>query len=180
MPALPRPFLRRPAPAQPAPKATPDRPLPARRPIPANQSRATAATAPSAPPRRKTWGDRLFPVKPGMVEPPWTRAISLIIIMTLVWEAIWFATYYFGSGPTAHNMQATWQATAAFFPFALAFSALGSIPGFFLMRSRIRHANQVEAEAHQQRQAQAHQRPADAPMSSRARRRHAAKRGGKR
>jgi hypothetical protein len=179
MPALPRPFMRRPTPAQPAPKGPPERPLPARRPVPAVQNRPTPANAP-AQPARKSLTDRLFPVKPGMVEPPWTRAISLIIIMTFVWEAIWFATYYFGSGPTAHNAQATWQATAAFFPFALAFSALGSIPGFFLMRSRIRRANQIAEAERQQRQAQARQRPADAPMSSRARRRHAAKRGNKR
>ncbi|MCL4544667.1 MAG: hypothetical protein M1118_08750 [Chloroflexi bacterium] len=128
----------------------------------------------SAPKPRRSLMDFFFPAKPGMPEPPWSRVIGLIITMAVIWEVIWFVTYYF-TGPTAHNLAKTAQAVLDFFPLALAFSALGSIPGFWLMRRRIRAANATLAAEEEKRRELAHQRPSTIPSSSRARRRQAAK-----
>jgi len=145
----------------------------------APRTQATVADQPVQTVRpRRSFFDRIFPVQPGMKEPPWTRTIGLIVALTIIWEVLWFVTYYFFPSPTAHNLAATYGVVAKFFPFALALSALGSIPGFYLMRSRIRRANQALEQEQAAQRAMARQRPADTPMSSRARRRHEAKRRG--
>lgn len=186
MPTLPRPFTRRRPVVQPssvassvAVKGRP--PIPARRPIPTNTAPVTA------PPvrQRKTLADRLFPVRPGMAEPSWSRVLGLIVFMALVWEIFSFAyTYFaginvFGGRMPAHNSVVAWQATIQTLPWALLLSALGSVPGFWVMRSRIRRANLLLA------QERAAQRAAASPgsgqgQSARARRRREGKRSGKR
>lgn len=151
-------------------------PTPARRSIPPSQTaKDRVEVSPEIqPPKRRTLIDRLFPVRPDMPEPPWTRVIGLIITMAVIWEVIWFFTYYF-TGPTAHNLSKTLQAVGQFFPLALLFSALGSIPGFWVMKRRVRAARaQREAEEAHKR-ALAHLKPSSQATSSRARRRHASK-----
>lgn len=196
MPTLPRPFLRRSADLRPVVTKSPDRaPLPRQRPVQATSARDTVASAggtaqgatPSQQgrPLRKTFLDRLFPVKPGMAEPSWSRVLGLIVFMALVWELFSFAyTYFFGINIFGGRMQANnslvaWQATLQTLPWALLLSAIGSVPGFWMMRSRIRRSNALIA------QEKAAQRAAASPRtgqgtSSRARRRRAGKQGGRR
>lgn len=180
MPTLPRPFIRRPARPPATIPATKERaPLPPARPAPpaAAARPAAKATAPvvAAPPR-KTIADRLFPVRPGMAEPSWSRVIGLIIFMALVWELFSYVyTYFFGINVfggrmTAHDTTVAWQASIQTLPWALLLSALGSVPGFWLMRARVRRANQAAAQAKAEQRAAANV-GAGQGSSSRARRR---------
>ncbi|MGI8912646.1 MAG: hypothetical protein ACR2JY_02455 [Chloroflexota bacterium] len=198
MPTLPRPFIRRSADLRPATTKEEERtPLPRQRPVQSTGGRSAAvpstanakntgvvATQHARAPRR-TIADRLFPVRPGMTEPSWSRVIGLIIFMALVWELFSFAyTYFFGinvfGGRMAkQNTIVAWQATLQTLPWALLLSAIGSVPGFWMMRSRIRRSNTLIA------QEKAAQRSAAAPRSgqgtsARARRRRAGKQGGRR
>jgi hypothetical protein len=144
-----------------------------------------APTAEAPRPPRKTLADRLFPVRPGMAEPSWSRVIGLIIFMALVWELFSYAyTYFFGinvlGGPMpAHDQAVAWRGTIQTLPWALALSALGSIPGFWLMRARVRRANQLAAQEKAAQRAQANPN-AGQGRSSRARRRRAGKQGNRR
>src|SRR6185437_14099368 len=107
MPTLPRPFIRRSADLRPVATPAADRaPLPRQRPVQSGNGRPTAAPVAnraggvaSRPVRAssRTFLDRLFPVKPGMAEPSWSRVIGLVIFMALIWELFSFAyTYFFG------------------------------------------------------------------------------------
>ncbi|MCL5946607.1 MAG: hypothetical protein M1298_01090, partial [Chloroflexi bacterium] len=168
MPALPRPSFRRSQPVQKPLSADTSTPTPTRSPKPPSQAATDRAEVSSEtqPPKRRTLIDRLFPVRPDMPEPPWSRVIGLIITMAVIWEIIWFFTYYF-TGPTAHNLSKTLLAVGQFFPLALLFSALGSIPGFWVMKRRVRVARaQREAEEAHKR-ALAHLKPLSQPASSR-------------
>ena len=183
MPALPRPFLRRrPTPPGAIGPVRPAESRPARRVVPppaAEPARRPVTEAPSVP--RRGLMDRLFAPKPGTPVPPWTRVINMIVFMAIVWEGFSFLyTYYaginlFGGRMAAHNLTAAWQSTVVTMPFALALATLGSVPGFWFMRTRIQRANRAQAEEQALRRAQARPAPAEEPRSSRARRRQAAK-----
>ncbi len=130
-----------------------------------------AKTADSPRAAKKGWMDRLFPVKPGTPVPPWTRVLSLVVVMAVVWEVIWFFTYYFSPGPTDHNLGATWTQVQGFFPIALGLATLGSLPGFWLMRSRITRANAAAAAEEEARKAESRKRAVQTGTPGRARRR---------
>lgn len=197
MPTLPRPFLRRSAELRPPAPVAPDRPpLPRQRPVPpaagrgatsaedAKGSTRPAARMASTP--RKTLADRLFPVRPGMAEPSWSRVLGLIVFMTLIWELFSYGyTYLAGinvfTGPVGHTHDSAlaWHATLQTLPWALLLSTVGSVPGFWMMRSRIRRSNAVLARERAAQRAAATPR-AGQGASSRARRRRAGKQSGRR
>jgi hypothetical protein len=196
MPTLPRPFIRRSPDLRPvAPKSAETAPLPRQRPVPPVGGRGNGAPiaesakgagpAQRVRPPRKTIADRMFPVRPGMAEPSWTRVIGLIVFMALVWELFSFAyTYFFGINVFGGRMAkgdsvAAWQATLQTLPWALLLAAVGSVPGFWLMRSRIRRSNRMIAQEKAAQRAAASPR-AGQGTSNRARRRRAGKQGGRR
>ncbi|HEV7214601.1 MAG TPA: hypothetical protein VGP33_05705, partial [Chloroflexota bacterium] len=130
MPTLPRPFLRRSAELRPVAPAGADRAqLPRQRPVPPAAGRGVAPLAgdtkgkarppaEATPTPRKTFADRLFPVRPGMAEPSWSRVLGLIVFMTLVWELFSYGyTYLAGinvfTGPVGHvhDSALAWHAT---------------------------------------------------------------------
>jgi hypothetical protein len=197
MPTLPRPFIRRSADLPPVKPSGPDRsPLPRQRPVPAANGRAgvpavstknvTGSSMQSAKAPRKTFADRLFPVRPGMTEPSWSRVLGLIVFMTLLWEllsygAAYFAGINFFTGPVdpVHDQALAWHATLQTLPGALLLSSVGSVPGFWMMRSRIRRSNALIAQERAAQRAAAMPR-AGQGTSNRARRRRAGKQGGRR
>ena len=191
MPSLPRPFTRREPPEQ--ERVRPQRPEPPplrqreRAPSAAKTAQRSASTngtvteaaAPAKP--RRGLADLIFPVRPDMPEPSWSRVIGLVITMTVVWEIIWFATYYYfypATSPTYHNAAAAWQATAGFLPFAALLAALGAVPSFWIMRSRYRKMRALQDQEQALRRAQAHQQPSSQAASNRARKRQMARRRG--
>ena len=195
MPTLPRPFIRRSADLRPVVPPAADRsPLPRPRPVQSDNARTTVAPAVAsakgvAPSRqmrapRKTFLDRLFPVKPGMAEPSWTRVLGLIVFMALVWELFSFAyTYFFGINVfggrmPANDMAVAGKAMVQTLPWALLLSAIGSVPGFWMMRARIRRSNALIAQEKAAQRAAATPR-AGQGTSSRARRRRAGEPGGR-
>jgi hypothetical protein len=105
--------------------------------------------------------------------------------MALVWELFSFAyTYFFGINVFGGRMAkgdsvAAWQATLQTLPWALLLAAVGSVPGFWLMRSRIRRSNRMIAQEKAAQRAAASPR-AGQGTSNRARRRRAGKQGGRR
>ena len=198
MPTLPRPFIRRSADLRPVAPAGADRAAtPRQRPLPlvtgnggvtpAGNRKGAALVPPQAKPgSRKTLADRLFPVRAGMAEPSWSRVLGLIVFMTLVWELFSYGyTYLAGinvfTGPVGHmhDSALAWRATLQTLPWALLLSAVGSVPGFWMMRSRIRRANAILAEERAAQRAAATPR-AGQGTSNRARRRRAGKQGGRR
>ena len=197
MPTLPRPFIRRSADLPPAKTPAADRsPLPRQRPVPSTNGRANppAVTAKNgagssvqaSPTARRTLADRLFPVRPGMSEPSWSRVLGLIVFMTLVWELFSYGYTYFAgvnvfSGPVGHthDQALAWHATLQTLPWALLLSSVGSVPGFWMMRSRIRRSNALIAQERAAQRAAAMPR-AGQGTSNRARRRRAGKQGGRR
>lgn len=191
MPTLPRPFTRRSAPPAVTIPATRDRaPLPKARPVtPAAPkgaaSVATNSVAVETPKPRRTIADRLFPVRPGMPEPAWSRVVGLIIFMALVWEVFSYVyTYFFGINVfggrmTAHDATVAWQASIQTLPWAILLSTLGSVPGFWLMRARVRQANKVAAQEKAAQRALANP-GAGQGNSARARRRRDGKRTSRR
>jgi hypothetical protein len=192
MPTLPRPFIRRSADLRPvAPQAADRSPLPLQRPVQSDNARTSATRGATgangavsrqmrAP--RKTFLDRLFPVKPGMAEPSWTRVLGLIVFMALVWELFSFAyTYFFGINVfggrmPANDMAVAGKAMVQTLPWALLLSAIGSVPGFWMMRARIRRSNALIAQEKAAQRAAATPR-AGQGTSTRARRRRAGKQG---
>jgi len=198
MPTLRRPFLRRSADLRPIAPISADRaPLPRQRPLPPAAERGGAPangnakgvsrqpTQATQTPRR-TFADRLFPVRPGMAEPSWSRVLGLIVFMTLVWELFSYGyTYLAGinvfTGPVGHTHDSAlaWHATLQTLPWALLLSAVGSVPGFWMMRSRIRRSNAILAQERASQRAAAMPR-AGQGTSNRARRRRAGKQGGRR
>ena len=197
MPTLPRPFIRRSADLPPATTPAAGRsPLPRRRPVLQANERAnppgvtatsgsnSSVKAPSA--LRKTFADRLFPVRPGLSEPSWSRVIGLVVFMTLVWELFSYGYTYFAgvnvfTGPVGHthDQALAWKATLQTLPWALLLSAVGSVPGFWMMRSRIRRSNALITQERAAQRAAAMPR-AGQGTSNRARRRRAGKQGGRR
>jgi hypothetical protein len=192
MPTLPRPFIRRSADLRPVATPAADRsPLPRQRPVQSDNGHTSATpAAPNAngatkrPVRAssRTFLDRLFPVKPGMAEPSWTRVIGLIIFMALIWELFSFAyTYFFGINVfggrmPANDMTVAGKAMIQTLPWALLLSAIGSVPGFWMMRARIRRSNALIAQEKAAQRAAATPR-AGQGTSTRARRRRAGKQG---
>jgi hypothetical protein len=195
MPTLPRPFIRRSADLRPVVPPAADRsPLPRQRPVQSDNARTSAtrgatgangAASRQVRAPRKTFLDRLFPVKPGMAEPSWTRVLGLIVFMALVWELFSFAyTYFFGINVfggrmPANDMAVAGKAMVQTLPWALLLSAIGSVPGFWMMRARIRRSNALIAQEKAAQRAAATPR-AGQGTSSRARRRRAGKQGGRR
>ena len=199
MPTLPRPFIKRSSDLRPvATKGAETPPLPRQRPVPPAAGRGNGApetgnpkggsSVPATRVRspRKSFADRLFPVRPGMAEPSWSRVLGLIVFMTLVWELFSYGyTYLAGinvfTGPVGHTHDSAlaWHATLQTLPWALLLSAVGSVPGFWMMRSRIRRSNAILAQERASQRAAAMPR-AGQGTSNRARRRRAGKQGGRR
>jgi len=120
-------------------------------------------------------GDRIFPVKPGPV-PPWTRVVSLIFLMAIIWEVMWLLTFW-SSSPT-HDVFGAWAQASKLLPIAVVMATVGAVPGFWLMRRRMEAANvaaglPASGKGEKAPRGVPRQQPATIHASSRGRRRHA-------
>jgi hypothetical protein len=119
--------------------------------------------------------DVVFPVRAGPV-PPWSRVVTLIFMMTLVWELLWLGTYA-ASDPN-HDIIKAWGQASNMLPFAALFATLGAVPGYWLMRRRVQAVNERTGydPARKTEKSAAPRTPrATEHASSRARRRHTSK-----
>lgn len=120
-------------------------------------------------------GDKFFPVKPGPV-PPWTRVVSLIFLMAIIWEVMWLLTFW-ASSPT-RDILGAWAQASKLLPIAVVMATIGAVPGFWLMRRRMQAVNiaaglPADGRVSQPARGAPRQQPATAHASSRGRRRHA-------
>ena len=121
--------------------------------------------------------DKLFPVRPGPV-PQWSRVITLIFMMSLVWELLWLVSFW--AADSSHDLLKAWTKASSQLPIAFLLATAGGVPGFWFMRRRIEAANkragiQVVNGKVVQPTTTARAPRAEVHASSRARRRHAAK-----
>lgn len=119
-------------------------------------------------------GEKLFPVKPGPV-PPWTRVVSLIFLMAIIWEIMWLLTFW-SSSPT-HDMLGAWAQASKLLPIAVVMATIGAVPGFWLMRRRMQAVNiaaglPADGKVVKPARGAPRQQPATVHASSRGRRRH--------
>ena len=137
------------------------------------------AVEPGPAPRRSPLaklGDKIFPVRPGPV-PPWSRVVTLMFIMSIIWELMWLVTFVLND-PT-HDFLAAWGRSSQLLPIAIVLAGVGAVPGFWLMRRRIAAVNVkagLPADGKVSRATVTPHTPrATEHASSRARRRHSAK-----
>lgn len=119
-------------------------------------------------------GDKIFPVRPGPV-PPWSRVVSLIFLMAIIWEVMWLLTFW-SSSPT-HDIISAWAQASKLLPIAVVMATVGAVPGFWLMRRRMEAANVAaglppDGKGVKAARGTPRQRPATVHASSRGRRRH--------
>src|SRR5712692_4317785 len=82
--------------------------------------------------------DKVFPVRAGPV-PPWSRVITLIFMMSLVWELLWLASFW--AGDPSHDLLKAWTKASGQLPIAFLLATAGGVPGFWFMRRRIEAVN---------------------------------------
>lgn len=100
---------------------------------------AAADTGPSKPPSvLSRVGSRIFPVRTGPL-PPWSRVVSLILLMAIIWEVMWIVTFW--STGASHNLAAAWSQASKLLPVAVVLATVGAVPGFWFMRRRMQAAN---------------------------------------
>ena len=123
-------------------------------------------------------GKRLFPVKPGPV-PPWSRVVTLIFLMAIIWEAMWLITFV--TQTPDHDLIKAWAQASKLLPIAVVLATAGAVPGFWFMRRRMEQANvaaglPADGKVSSVPKGAPRQRPAVAHASARGRRRQIAKR----
>lgn len=109
-----------------------------RRATPPDPDSATAEPASGGSSVLAKIGDRIFPVRPGPV-PPWTRVISLVFLMAIIWEVMWLITFW--TGDPNRNLMHAWSEASKLLPIAVVLATVGAVPGFWLMRRRMEAAN---------------------------------------